>query len=319
MKSVSYPKREPFDVVTGDLLPEYRDAYLLGQLTPVPAQQIEAYLEKNPIQRSALLGRYYELAATASATGPALVPPRWVQVQLQRQASFSAAGPWRRPVVRLAGGVLLVLSLASGVQWLRNEPLVPAPVAAAVAQVATSASQATQKLVQRFTAPEPPRAEPDNKTLARTITKRKETSQRRSLRPTAAPAPAPTLREPIAEASPAPADSAQAAALAPPASPSLAPAIKNTPLLQAVRGHVSDAEGRPLPGATVLVPGTLLVTTTSATGDYTISVPAGTSLKFGYGGFTDEVLRTSNTATSSTYNVVMTPEEGSTKRSRRGR
>ncbi|MET4076243.1 carboxypeptidase regulatory-like domain-containing protein [Hymenobacter sp. UYCo722] len=62
-------------------------------------------------------------------------------------------------------------------------------------------------------------------------------------------------------------------------------------MMQVVQGHVSDAEGQPVPGATVLAPGTLLVTTTNATGDYTLSVPAGTALKFGYADFADEVLR----------------------------
>lgn len=312
MNSVNYPKKEPFDAVTGDLRPDYRDAYLLGQLTPVPAQQIEAYLGKNPIQKSVLLGRYHELSATATATGRTLVPPRWVQAQLQRQASVSAAGPWRRPVVRLAGGVLLALSLASGVQWLRNEPLVPAPVAAAVGRAAASASEATQALVQRFAVPAPARTTAP----ARPKKKHEEAPQARP-RPVASAAPQPAAAEPVATVAAAPADSAQPAALAPPTGPSPAPAARNAPLMQAVRGRISDAEGRPLPGATVLVPGTQLATTTNATGDYTLSVPAGTSLKFGYVGFADEVLRTSSNAISSTHDVVLTPEDEPTKRSRR--
>ena len=88
-------------------------------------------------------------------------------------------------------------------------------------------------------------------------------------------------------------------------------------MMQVVQGHVSDAEGQPVPGATVLVPGTLLVTTTNATGDYTLSVPAGMTLKFGYADFADEVLRTSSTAMSSSHNVVPTPEDEPAKRSRR--
>ena len=315
MQSASYPKKEPFDAVTGELRSDYRDAYLLGQLTPVPAQQIEAYLTKSPIQKSVLLGRYHELSASATAAGRTLVPPHWVQLQLRRQASYSAAGPWRRPVVRLAGGLLLALSLASGVQWLRNEPLVPTPVAAAVARAATSASQATQALVQRFTAPRPTTIIAEAGTPAQTRKKFKEM-------------PRPTLRHPVAAAAvpsdsaaqvtAALADSARLAAPASSASTGPAPVPKNTPLMQAVRGHVSDVEGRPLPGATVLVPGTLLATTTNATGDYALNVPAGTSLKFGYVGCADEVLNTTSTAVSSTHNVVLTPEER-TERARRRR
>ena len=314
MKSIRYPKKEPFDAVTGDLLPEYRDAYLLGQLTPVPAQQIEAYLGKSPIQKSVLLGRYHELSATATAAGNTLVPPRWVQMQLQRQASISAAGPWRRPVVRMAGGVLLALCVASGVQWLRNEPLVPAPVAAAVGRAAATARQATQALVQRFSVP--PAARPEAYALVRPKRKPRETPPPRPVRP-AMLAPAPASDEPVAEPAPAPADSTQPAGPVQPAGPNPAPVAKNTPMMQAVRGHVSDAEGRPLPGATVLVPGTQLATTTNATGDYTLSVPAGTSLKFGYAGFADEVLTTSGSAISSTHDVVLTPETGPTEHRRR--
>jgi hypothetical protein len=69
----------------------------------------------------------------------------------------------------------------------------------------------------------------------------------------------------------------------------------------------------------VLVPGTQLITTTNATGDYTLSVPAGTTLQFGYAGFGDEVLRTSSNAISSTHNVVLTPEAGAAERARRRR
>ncbi len=317
MNSISYPKNEPFDAVTGDLLPEYRDAYLLGQLTPVPAQQIEAYLGKNSIQKSVLLGRYHELSAIATAAGRTLVPPRWAQLQLQRQASISAAGPWRRPVVRLAGGVLLALCLASGVQWLRNEPLVPAPVVAAVVRAAASASQATQSLVQRFTAPASARTEAD--APARPKTKRQETPELRPQRPKAPPESTPALTGLVAEVASAPADSTQLALPTELASVGPTPETKNTPVMQAVRGRISDAEGRPLSGATVLVPGTQLATTTNATGEYTLSVPAGTSLKFGYAGFADEVLATSGAAISSTHNVVLTPEEKPTERPRRRR
>lgn len=318
MESISYPKKEPFDAVTGDLRPDYRDAYLQDQLTPEPAQQIEAYLSKNVIKKRMALGRYHELSATATAAGRTLVPPLWVQVQLQRQASFSAAGPWRRPVVRLAGGMLLVLIIASGVQWMRNEPLVPAPVAAAVVRVAASASQATRKLVQHFTAPATAQAETVVPTQPKT--KSKIAPQPRQ-RPAAVPEPEPTpaLAGPVAEATPAPADSAKLAMPASLASSSPASVAKKTPLMQTVQGRISDAEGRPLSGATVLVPGTQLITTTNVTGDYTLSVPAGTQLKFGYAGFTDEVLPTNSTATSSTQNVVLTPEVAPTKRSRRQR
>lgn len=318
MESISNPKKAPFDTVTGDLRSDYRDAYLQDQLTPEPAQQIEAYLSKNLIKKRMALGRYHELSAAATAAGRTLVPPHWVQVQLQGQASFSAAGPWRRPVVRLAGGMLLILIIASGVQWMRNEPLVPAPVAAAVVRVAASASQATRELVQHFTAPATAQVEAE--VLTQPKTKSKVASQPRQ-RPSVAsePEPTPALAGPVAEATPSPADSAKIAVTASLASSSPASVVKKTPLMQTVQGRISDAEGRPLSGATVLVPGTQLITITNVSGEYTLSVPAGTQLKFGYAGFTDELLNTNSTATSSTQNVVLTPEVAPTKRSRRRR
>ena len=316
MKSMTFPKTTPFDEVTGDLRPDYRDAYLRGQLGPVVAQQVVAYLEKSSIQKSVLLGRYHELSTQANALGHTLVPPRWVQQQLLRQASYSAAGPLQRPLVRVVLGVVLVLCLASGVQWLRNEPLLPAPVAAAVERAATSASQATRALVQRFTVPKPAAAQTSTLT-ARTMKKPRETSSPSLAR---AVAPAASSGDSVARKAPPLADSTQSVALTEPAAPngsSPAPAAKNTLMTQVVRGRVSDAEGRPLPGATVLVPGTPLITTTNATGDYTLSVPAGTSIKIGYAGLADEVLRTSSTAISSTHNVVLTMDEATERPHRR--
>lgn len=193
----------------------------------------------------------------------------------------------------------------------------PAPVVAAVVHAAASASQATQELVQRFTAPAPARTEAD--APARPKMKHQEAPKPRPQRPKAVPESTPALAGLVAEVAPAPADSTELTLPAKLTSLGPTPVAKNTSMMQAVRSRISDAKGRPLSGATVLVPGTLLATTTNATSDYMLSVPAGTSLKFGYAGFANEVLRTSSTASSSTYNVVLTPEAEATERPRRRR
>ena len=50
-----------------------------------------------------------------------------------------------------------------------------------------------------------------------------------------------------------------------------------------VSGTVADAEGKPVAGATVLVDGTTVGTTTNASGQFTISAPAnGTLMRLSY-------------------------------------
>jgi hypothetical protein len=129
---------------------------------------------------------------------------------------------------------------------------------AAVVHAAASASQATQSLVQRFTAPASPRAEADSP--AQSKTKRQEAPGLRPQRPKAATESMPALAGLVAEVAPAPTDSTQMALPAKLTSLGSAPEARNTSMMQTVQGRISDAEGRPLIGATVLVPGTLLAT-----------------------------------------------------------
>ena len=97
MKSAMPPQPTPFDPVTGDVLPEFRDAYLLGQLAPPVAQAVEEQIKTSAVQTGVILGRYHELSAEARVQGRTLVAPVWVQQQLQFQVSTSKAGPLRRP------------------------------------------------------------------------------------------------------------------------------------------------------------------------------------------------------------------------------
>lgn len=74
-----------------------------------------------------------------------------------------------------------------------------------------------------------------------------------------------------------------------------------------VRGHIRDQYGKPLIGATVLQPGTLRGVSTNAEGEYVLTVPAGTtSLKYGYGGYQDEVVAMKG---SHTADITLLPRE----------
>ena len=263
----------PFDPVTHDLLPAFRDAYLRGQLAAAPAAAIEHYLQGNLIQTNVLLGRYGELAAQE-----ALAPPAWVRHQLALAAAPVAVRPLRRPTVRLALAAFLALVLASAVQWARNEPLLPAPVLAAVARVATSATQATRHLVQQL-APSAAAGPAVAKAAAGAAAPARPASRRPK------PESVALLDQRPLAASPLPTDSATAAAL-----PLALPPAHGADAAGRVWGRISDERGRPLPGATVLVRGTRLVVSANANGDYALDVPAGATLVVGYGGYPDQLL-----------------------------
>ena len=308
--SVKYPLNEPFDAITGDLLPHYRDAYLHGQLSPTVALEVEQYLGNSSVRTRMALSRFHELTAAAQVQGRSITAPQWVQQQLGFQPTVSKVGPLRRPVVQTAIGLFGVLCIASAVQWVRNEPLVPAPVVAAVVQVAASASQATRQLVRRFSeapaAPARPERTPDVPTAPVRLTTTK----------TSRPAPTPLVIETLATRPVSlalePADSlakpAASASAGPAASPAPAPAGTASSRATTVRGYISDAQGRPLVGATVLVKGSSYQgTSTDATGHYELTAPVGAMLQYGYGGYTDHL----QNASMGTVNVTLQPSASS--------
>ncbi|SEJ50478.1 TonB-linked outer membrane protein, SusC/RagA family [Cyclobacterium xiamenense] len=64
-----------------------------------------------------------------------------------------------------------------------------------------------------------------------------------------------------------------------------------------VSGTVTDANGEPIPGATVSVPGTSIGTATDLDGKYTITVPDGASLVFSFIGFESQTVEVGNRQT----------------------
>ena len=70
-----------------------------------------------------------------------------------------------------------------------------------------------------------------------------------------------------------------------------------------ISGRVTDKDGNPLPGATVLIKGTTKGTTTDANGNYAIKVPEGTVLVFSFVGFHKQEISVSPENTE--INVVM--------------
>ena len=70
-----------------------------------------------------------------------------------------------------------------------------------------------------------------------------------------------------------------------------------------VSGTVSDSDGLPLPGATVVVQGTSIGVTSDFDGNYSISASQGDVLVFSYVGYESQTV---TVGTSSTVNVSLT-------------
>ena len=316
MSSAIYPQNNPFNPITGELMPDYRDAYVQDQLTPAVAEQVEQYLSKSSSQTSLTLARYHELSTAAQLKGRTVTAPRWVQQQLLVPPLVAGAAPLRRPVVRVALLFFVALSVASGVQWVRNEPLVPAPVVAAVSRAGVSIAKATSSLARRFTAPQVSKDAPAPATTRpariRAQAETKATTPRET-RPVAAAIP---NRPAALDAVVTPTDSvarALPATLQPPAGAPSAPAATPATAAGTVRGYIRDGQGRPLVGATVLLKGTQRGTSTDATGQYVMEVPAGSILQFGFGGYAD-LLRS---ATLGSMDVVLQPSTTAQQRATR--
>lgn len=66
---------------------------------------------------------------------------------------------------------------------------------------------------------------------------------------------------------------------------------------QTISGNVTDEDGVPLPGATVLVEGTSTGVSTDFDGNYTIEAAAGQTLIFSYVGYSSQNITVGNAST----------------------
>lgn len=112
-------------------------------------------------------------------------------------------------------------------------------------------------------------------------------------------APTAAAPAPVAAAAPEPV----AAAPAPVAAAAPEPVAPSNVTLS---GKIDDENGRPMVGATVMLKGSRKATSTDASGNYTLEVPAGTdnTLVYGYGGYDDEEVRSRGIQP---VNVTLTP------------
>ena len=72
-----------------------------------------------------------------------------------------------------------------------------------------------------------------------------------------------------------------------------------------VSGNVSDNNGEPMLGATVIIEGTTTGVSTDLDGNYSINVKIGDVLTFSYVGYTKQSI---TVGTSNTINVVLVPD-----------
>lgn len=163
-------------------------------------------------------------------------------------------------------------------------------------------------------APAPAAAEETATAPAVTTTKTVAAAKPAAPVPAGVPAAAAGL-SPVVPATPTLAAAPEPVAPAPAAAPEpVAPAA--APANVTLSGKIEDENGRPLVGATVLLRGSSKGTSTDANGNYTLEVPAGNdnTLVYGYGGYDDEVVRSTN---NKFMNVTLTPRAKSGGRKRR--
>ncbi|GAB3837556.1 carboxypeptidase-like regulatory domain-containing protein [Hymenobacter jeollabukensis] len=108
---------------------------------------------------------------------------------------------------------------------------------------------------------------------------------------------------------------------APPAKPAAAPApvarpAAPEPFAVTVSGSITDAEGLPLPGATVWNPGTReILAVANAQGEFTLSLPtnAAVTLTCGYAGFGDQQIRLSQPHRNNDFVISLEPNAPKTR------
>ena len=119
----------PFNAVTGDLLPGYRDAYLRGDLSTRNTALVDAYLKAHPTTGHEMHHRFH----TLRQTGHAVRPVGWLHQQFELMRTQPARFRQR------AAGLVLVAGLLSGAVFANTS----LPVTSAGGLPATVASELT--------------------------------------------------------------------------------------------------------------------------------------------------------------------------------
>lgn len=285
--------------------------YAAGTLTPAGQHRVEAHTLDCARCADILAGLSLTDAPTTDRTVAQLRQRLHARVAADTAPVTPATWPW----ARLAAVLLLLILSTVAFFWLRptrplNSTAVPIATAPAPTPAAPDLAAVAPKAPSRIAVPgagvalRPPRLLrrlPSPAVAARA--QRPQPARQPLVMAAALPVPAPALPDSAAgvvvagaasaavpDSLPAPAPRRVAVARARRAAPSGAAALVATGVptsQQVVRGLVTEQRsGQPLPGVTVVVPGTNRATSTAADGSFALAVPVGTTrLMFSSVGF----------------------------------
>ena len=117
----------PFHPLTGLLLPVYREAYLVGDLTPESADAVTRYLQQQPAAAELATARWLELQTSGEIAGAAALP--WEAPKKVVAPSPTGARRFRLPKLRLfglLGGLVLSGATAYGLNLAHQQEQVDA-------------------------------------------------------------------------------------------------------------------------------------------------------------------------------------------------
>lgn len=140
----------PFDNVTGELLPVYRDAYLRGDLARSSTQAVEDYLRRDASEAHSVVTRWHQLQATDEAT----MAPNWVGRQLQFIRQQPQRFRRRATSFGLVGLLLAGASMAANRLPASKLPAAKMPAIVSSASVASLSATSALSAAAPLIAPE---------------------------------------------------------------------------------------------------------------------------------------------------------------------
>lgn len=112
----------PFHPLTGFLLPVYREAYLVGDLAPEPAEAVTQYLRQQPAEAELATARWQEMQASGEIAGAAAPP--WEAPKKTVAPSPAGIRRFRLPKLRLfalLGGLALTGATGYGLNLAHQQ------------------------------------------------------------------------------------------------------------------------------------------------------------------------------------------------------